>query len=213
MKIHFAQEGLPYVFTVGGVTLVLDLLGWWSIGLVGLVMTLLVAAFFRDPERQVPEGENFVVSPADGRVVAVDKDQTLEAVPGERFWRVGVFMSPLDVHVNRVPVTGRVISVRHTPGRFLAAFSDRAASENERNEVVMRDRFDRSLAFVQIAGWLARRIVCRLKPGQPVEQGARCGLILFGSRVDVYLPEVASLRVGLGDRVRAGSDVIGELPS
>jgi phosphatidylserine decarboxylase len=191
-------------------TFVLDLLGWWWASLGMLVVTLLAANFFRDPDREVPEGENLVVSPADGRVVAIDQGRVAESMPGESFQRVSIFMSPLNVHVNRVPASGEVISVRHTPGRFLAAFSDRASAENERSEVVMRDRAGRPLVFVQIAGWLARRIICRLQPGQSVIQGVRYGLIMFGSRLDVYLPPTAAVRVKLGDRVHAGSDVIGE---
>ncbi len=198
------------IFALGGATLVLNLIGWWWAGLVGLGVTLFVAAFFRDPEREVPEEENLIISPADGRVVAIDENQSPESMPGEKFRRVSIFMSPLNVHVNRVPASGRVVSIRHKPGKFLAAFSDRASAENERNEVLIRDASDRPLAFVQIAGWLARRIVCRLQPGQAVERGSRYGLIMFGSRVDVYVPPSALLRVQIGDRVHAGSDVIAE---
>ena len=211
MRLKLAREGLPLVYGLAAVTLVLNLLGWWWVGLVGLVLTFAVAAFFRDPERDVPEDGNLVVSPADGRIVSIAVDVSPEGFPGERSQRVSIFMSPLNVHVNRVPASGRVLSVRHTPGKFLAAFSDRASAENERNEVALRDSAGRLLVFTQIAGWLARRIVCHLSPGERVVQGSRYGLIMFGSRVDVYLPPTASLRVRLGDRVRAGADVLGEL--
>ncbi|MGH7823224.1 MAG: phosphatidylserine decarboxylase family protein [Candidatus Binatia bacterium] len=210
--MKFAREGLPLVYGLGVATLVFGLLEFWGVGLFFLILTLGVAGFFRDPERNVPHGEDLVVCPADGRIVAIDECAP-ESRPGETFRRISIFMSPLNVHVNRVPATGQVTSVRHTPGRFLAAFSDRAPVENERNEVAMRDGTGRELVFVQIAGLLARRIICHLEPGQRVEQGARYGLIMFGSRVDVYLPATARLRVGLGDRVRAGSDILGELAS
>ncbi len=208
--MKFAREGLPFIAALGIATLAADLLGFWWVGLFLLLLTLAVASFFRDPEREVPEGENHVVSPADGRVVAVEPQAHAEALPGETFQRVAIFMSPANVHVNRVPVAGQVLSVNHTPGQFLAAYDARSSLENERNEVVVRDERGRSLVFVQVAGLLARRIVCYLQPGQRVEQGARFGMIMFGSRVDVYLPLSAKMRVRVGDRVRAGSAILAE---
>ena len=213
MRMKFAREGLPYICALGVATLVVDLLGSWWVGLFLLVLTLAVASFFRDPEREVPEGENHVVSPADGRVVAVDAQAHAETLPGETFQRVAIFMSPANVHVNRVPVAGQVLSIKHTPGRFLAAYDERSSLENERNEVVLRDERGRPLVFVQVAGLLARRIVCYLSPGQRVEQGARFGMIMFGSRVDVYVSPSAKVRVRVGDRVRAGSAILAEYPS
>jgi phosphatidylserine decarboxylase len=171
-----------------------------------------VASFFRDPERVVPRGDH-VVSPADGRVVAVDREARAETVSGETFQRVAIFMSPANVHVNRVPSSGEVVSVKHTAGRFLAAYDERSSMENERNEVVLRDPRGRLTVLVQVAGLLARRIVCHLHPGQRVEQGDRFGLIMFGSRVDVYLSPSARVLVRVGDRVRAGSVVLAEYPA
>jgi phosphatidylserine decarboxylase len=210
--MKFASEGFPFVLTLGGAMLVADLLGFWWVGLALLVLTLGVAAFFRDPEREIPEGDDLVVSPADGRVVAVDAEARAELLPEERFQRVAIFMSPANVHVNRVPISGEVLSVRHTPGRFLAAYDERASQANERNAVALRDRRGRPLVLVQVAGLIARRIVCHLHPGQLVEHGARFGMIMFGSRVDVYLPQSAQVRVRVGDRVRAGSQVLAEYP-
>src|SRR5262245_35060318 len=120
--MKFAPECLPFVLMLGSATLVADLLGFWWVGLCLLLVTLAVAAFFRDPDRDVPVDENHVISPADGRVVAVDCDAHSEAFPGEAFQRVAIFMSPANVHVNRLPVAGEVLSVKHTPGRFLAAY-------------------------------------------------------------------------------------------
>jgi phosphatidylserine decarboxylase len=211
--MKFAREGVPFVLGLGVATLVVGLLGYWWIGLALLVFTLAVASFFRDPERDVPEGRGLVVSPADGRVVAVDAEARAESMPNEIFQRIAIFMSPANVHVNRVPVEGEVCSVKHTPGRFLAAYDERSSRENERNEVALRDAHGRPLVMVQVAGLLARRIICHLQPGQRVEQGARFGLIMFGSRVDVYLPRDAQVRVRVGDRVRAGSGVLAEYPS
>jgi len=211
--MKFAREGIPFVMALGVATLVADLLALWWLGLLLLVLTLAVAAFFRDPEREVPEGDEHVLSPADGRVVAIDEEARAEAVPGETFRRVAIFMSPANVHVNRVPVGGEVLSVKHTAGRFLAAYNERSSLENERNEVVLRDASGRTLVLVQVAGLLARRIVCRLHPGERVERGARFGLIMFGSRVDVYVSRGARICVRVGDRVRAGSAVLAEFPT
>ena len=208
--MKFAREGLFFILGLGIATFAADLLGFWWVGLFLLVLTLAVASFFRDPERELPEGDDIVVSPADGRVVAVDREARAETLPGETLQRVAIFMSPANVHVNRVPVAGQVLSVTHTPGKFLAAYNERSSLENERNEVVVRDERGRSLVFTQVAGLLARRIICYLRPGQRVEQGARFGMIMFGSRVDVYLPPAAKVRVAVGDRVRAGSGVLAE---
>jgi phosphatidylserine decarboxylase len=210
--MKLAREGVAFVMALGVATLVVNLLGYWWIGLALLVVTLAVASFFRDPERVVPRGDH-VVSPADGRVVAVDREAQAETVSGETFQRVAIFMSPANVHVNRVPSSGEVVSVKHTAGRFLAAYDERSSMENERNEVVLRDPRGRLTVLVQVAGLLARRIVCNLHPGQRVEQGDRFGLIMFGSRVDVYLSPSARVLVRVGDRVRAGSVVLAEYPA
>jgi phosphatidylserine decarboxylase len=207
--MKLAREGFAFVMALGVATLGANLLGYWWLGLFLLVSTLAVAAFFRDPERDVPPGDH-VVSPADGRVVAIDGEARAETVSGEMFQRVAIFMSPANVHVNRVPSSGEIVSVKHTPGRFLAAFDERSSLENERNEIVLRDLRGRVMVFVQVAGLLARRIVCRLRPGQHVEQGERFGLIMFGSRVDVYVPTTAHIVVRVGDRVRAGSGILAE---
>lgn len=211
--MKFAREGLPSILLLGVATLVADALDFWWIGLVLLILTLAVAAFFRDPEREVPLAEGCVVSPADGRVIAVDEEAHAETLPGETFRRVAIFMSPADVHINRLPVTGEVLSVKHTPGRFLAAYHQRSSVENERNELLLRDVRGRLLVLVQVAGLLARRIICHVRPGQKVERGARFGLIMFGSRVDLYVPRSAEIRVRVGDRVRAGSAILAEFSS
>jgi len=210
--MKLAQEGVAFVMTLGVATLVANLLGFWWVGAALLVLTLAVASFFRDPERVVPRGDH-VVSPADGRVVAIDREAHPETVPGEIFQRVAIFMSPANVHVNRIPSSGEVVSVKHTSGSFLAAYHERSSMENERNEVVLRDLRGRVTVLVQVAGLLARRIVCHLRPGQRVEQGDRFGLIMFGSRVDIYVPPSAHILVRVGDRVRAGSAVLAEYPA
>ena len=211
--MSFAREGLPFVGVLAGAVLVADALNLWWVGTFLLLATLAVASFFRDPERDVPEGDNLVVSPADGKVVAVDAEASSQSLPGEKLQRLSIFMSPANDHVNRIPRSGTVVSVKHTPGKFVAAYRENASVENERNEVAIRDEKGRPIIFVQIAGLLARRIICRLTPGQAVRQGERFGLIMFGSRVDVYMPKSAILRVHIGEHVRAGADILAEFPS
>jgi phosphatidylserine decarboxylase len=168
-------------------------------------------SFFRDPERVPPAGERFVVSPADGRVIAVVPEERVPFLTGP-VTRVSIFMSPLNAHVNRSPVTGRIGLVEHTPGKFRAAFADKASLDNERNAIVVESGARRFL-MVQIAGALARRIVCHVTPGREVGRGERVGLIMFGSRVDLYLPPDVRPLVAEGDRVYAGSSAVAEVPA
>ena len=208
-----AREGWPVIGAAAGVLGIVGLVG----ALAGHPAALAPLApgigfclyFFRDPERVIPTGEHLVVSPADGRVVALVEERE------ERFLqapttRVSIFMSPLDVHVNRSPVGGAVEQVRHTAGKFRAAFEDKASLDNERNAVVLQSGGRRYLV-VQIAGALARRIVCHVRPGDGVRRGERFGMIMFGSRVDLYLPAGVRPRVRKGDRVHAGASVLAEV--
>jgi phosphatidylserine decarboxylase len=165
--------------------------------------------FFRDPERLPPEDERLVVAPADGRVVAVVPEREERWLRGPAT-RVSIFMSPLDVHVNRSPVSGTVREVQHFAGRFRAAFSDKSSLDNERNAVVLESGGRRFL-LVQIAGALARRIVCHVTPGDRLERGQRFGMIMFGSRVDVFMPSGVEPAVAKGARVRAGLSVLGRV--
>lgn len=207
-----AREGYTYVaLAIAFAVLALASAPWW-IAVPLVVFAGLVVNFFRDPERAVPPGEGLITSPADGKVVAV-----LDGVREERFLRatctrVSIFMSPLDVHVNRAPVDGTVLEVAHSPGRFHAAFLDKASEDNERNAVLVEDARGEKILFVQIAGQLARRIVCAVAPGDRVRRGERYGMIMFGSRLDLYLPEVVNVGVRIGDRVIAGETVIGAYP-
>jgi phosphatidylserine decarboxylase len=166
--------------------------------------------FFRDPERVPPPGEGLLVSPADGRVLEVvaEREELFLQAPA---LRMSIFMSPLDVHVNRSPVGGGVALVRHTAGKFRAAFKDKASLDNERNAVVLESG-GRRYVVVQIAGAVARRIICWRRPGDRVARGERFGMIMFGSRVDLFLPPEVHPRVASGDRVRAGHTVIAEAP-
>jgi phosphatidylserine decarboxylase len=166
------------------------------------------AYFFRDPDRQVPQGQGLVVSPADGRVMIAGPAEEDSAPPG-RWTQVAIFLSPLDVHINRAPVEGRVTRIEYRPGRFLPAY-DARASENERNEIWV-DADGTTVVFRQVVGILARRIVCRIEEGQRVGLGERIGLMKFGSRMDVFLPLEVDLQVEVGQTVVAGETILASL--
>jgi phosphatidylserine decarboxylase len=185
------------------------LLGWTAIGAALLAATAFVACFFRNPRREVPGGERSAVAPADGRVIEVGE---VERADGSKAPRVGIFLSIFDVHVNRSPVSGRVVSVERAGRRFRAAFDRRAEVENARCTLRLETAAGERVEVVQIAGLVARRIVCHPVPGEWVRRGARYGLIRFGSRTDVVLPPGSELRVRRGERVRGGESVIATLP-
>jgi phosphatidylserine decarboxylase len=166
------------------------------------------AYFFRDPERRIPQDPDLVVSPADGKVMIAGPTDHRWAPPGE--WKqVTIFLSPVDVHINRTPVEGRVTRIEYRPGRFLPAY-DQSSNDNELNELWL-DTNGRTIVVRQVVGILARRIVCRVVEGQQLARGERIGLMKFGSRMDVFLPPDTELLVGVGDRVIAGETVLGTL--
>lgn len=208
MKID--RAGLPFIAAALIPVLVVLPLGrtLWAIPFV--VLAAFFAYFFRDPERLVPDTPNLVVSPADGRVLIAGPADTRAAPPGE--WiQVSIFLSPMDVHINRAPVSGRVTRVEYHPGSFLPAYRPHA-SLNERTEISI-DHAGQTVVVRQIVGVLARRVVCRLTEGQTVRTGERLGLMKFGSRMDVFLPPAAELRARVGDRVRGGESVLAVLQS
>ncbi len=185
---------------------------WWWQGRLWAVPLLLLAAFFvfffRDPERTVPSDPNLVVAPADARVMLIG-DPGPGAPPGD-WQRVVMFLSPIDVHVNRAPVEGRVTKVEYHPGKFLPAYRDEAGTLNEWTEVWI-DRAGTPVVLRQIVGILARRIVCRVKPGDVVSRGERFGIMKFGSRIDLFLPPSARVRVKVGDHVVGGETPLATL--
>ena len=208
VPIH--REGYPFIAAFGVATL---LLGYFSSVLfwIGLILTAWCAYFFRDPERVTPVDDRLVVSPADGVVSAVGPavpPRELGLGTGE-MTRVSVFMNVFSCHVNRAPVRGRVSRIEHRPGKFLNAELDKASAENERNGLVIESP-NGTIAAVQIAGLVARRIVCWAETGGALAIGERFGLIRFGSRVDVYLPAEAAPRVAVGQTAVAGETVIAE---
>jgi phosphatidylserine decarboxylase len=180
---------------------------WLSLTAVPVLLAVFFLWFFRDPQREIPAGDGLIVSPGDGKV---EEAEWIETTAGSRF-RVSIFLSVFDVHVNRVPISGKVTLMEYREGQFLNAMSPESAILNEQTLVVIEDG-DRSVSFKQIAGLLARRIVCDLKTGDVVQRGQRMGMIKFGSRVDVLMPADVELRVKPGDRVKGGSSILGVLP-
>jgi phosphatidylserine decarboxylase len=208
-----APEGIPFLLGAAALAAVLSLLWPRTIpaALFGALLTVFVGWFFRNPDRTPPSLPGAVISPADGKIMYAGDNPPGRYLdePGKR---VSVFMSVFDVHVNRAPVSGKVVSVRYHPGKFLAANVEKASLANEQNGVLLETPDGQRVAYVQIAGLIARRIVCDLAEGDTVRQGQRVGIIRFGSRVDILLPAFASLSVRAGDRVRAGESVVGVLP-
>lgn len=169
-----------------------------------------LAYFFRDPDRTIPAGDTLVVSPADGRVMIAGPSDGRWAPPGE--WKqITIFLSPMDVHINRTPVSGRVTRIDYRAGKFLPAY-DEGSNDNELNEIWI-DHGGRTVVVRQVVGMLARRIVCRVREGETLARGQRIGLMKFGSRMDVFLPTDAELRIGVGERVVAGETVLATLGS
>ncbi|MFN3955118.1 MAG: phosphatidylserine decarboxylase [Pararhodobacter sp.] len=208
------REGYSFIGIFAAVTLVLFLI-WQPLGWIGVGLTVWCYYFFRDPERVTPQREGLMVSPADGVISLIEP-----AVPpselgmGEApLTRVSVFMNVFNCHVNRLPISGTIAAVSYRPGKFLNASLDKASDDNERNSLAIEMADGRKIAVVQIAGLVARRIVCDAKPGQTLETGERFGMIRFGSRLDVYLPPEVQPLVALGQTMVAGETVIADLAS
>ena len=205
-------EGKRFVAAFAVVALILFVI-WEPLGWIGVGLTIWCYYFFRDPERVVPDAPGLVVSPADGVVSLIER-----AVPPPELglsdtplMRVSVFMSVFNCHINRAPVAGRVTRVAYKPGKFLNASLDKASEDNERNSLILEMEDGRTLGVTQIAGLVARRILCFTEEGAPLRRGERFGLIRFGSRLDVYLPEGVEPEVALGQTMIAGESVIARL--
>lgn len=206
--MKLAPEGYPFIIFFSALTIISFFIasGIW-IALLPFILTLFMVYFFRDPERIAPEGDNIFVSPADGKVILI-KDVREDQYIKDYAIEVSIFMSPLNVHVNRAPCDGVVESVVHTSGKFLSAFKHEASLHNENIAMLLNTKHGRILVR-QVAGFVARRAVCRVKPGDILKKGQRYGIIKFSSRLDVYLPKDADIKVKLGDKVKAGETIIG----
>ena len=204
-----AREGWPFLAgAVAAAVVVTWLGGWWSVPF--WLAALFVLQFFRDPPREVPEGAGLVLSLADGRVVQVGKAR--DDYLGRDSVKISVFMNVFNVHSNRAPVDGTVENVWYFPGRFFNADLDKASDENERNAISQRTAEGAEVTTVQVAGLIARRILCYAEPGETLSAGTIYGLIRFGSRVDLDLPAGTTLSVRLGEMVKGGETVLGPLP-
>lgn len=210
-QIPVAREGYPFIAFGAFATLTLAVLEYEFLAVVALLATGFVLYFFRDPERISPEAEDAVVSPADGKVILVEK-MFDDRFVNEHVYKVSIFMSIFDVHVNRLPFSGKVEKIQYKAGSFYAANTDQGGLSNEHCAVILSTSGNLQYGVVQIAGLVARRIVCWLEKGDTVERGRRFGLIRFGSRVDIYLPQHMQIEVKSGQRVRAGETIIGYLP-
>ena len=206
-----AKSGLPIIFASAFATLIVAILGYTVLALAGLVWTFAVIGFFRDPDRAIPMGDELIVSPADGKVIVVSPGSRNPFTNGEA-QKISIFMSVFNVHVNRIPISGRVSKVSYHPGKFIPADREDASMKNEHNAVFLETENGIKICVVQIAGLIARRIICYTRPGDRLQKGQRFGLICFGSRLDVYLPAEAQLDVKIGDRVSAGTSILGRFP-
>ena len=205
--MKLASEGYPYIIIFAATTIVALLLGGKWMVIVPFVITVFMVYFFRDPERKTPEGEGIFVSPADGKIILI-KDIFEKDYLETDTKQISIFMSPLNVHVNRAPCDGIVKTVKHTAGGFKAAYRDEASLTNE-NIVMVIEGKQGSILVRQVAGFIARRAVCRAKVGDSLNRGQRYGIIKFSSRLDVYLPKETAIKVKSGDRVKAGETIIG----
>ena len=206
-RVPIAKQGLPYITVLSVLLVIFVLLGWTFIAVLALIATLLVINFFRDPERATPQVPHAVVAPADGQIIFAGKAYEDRLLNKETL-KISIFMSIFNVHVNRIPCTGEVETIHYKKGTFLAANLDKASQNNEHNAIVLRISGGKKIAFIQIAGLVARRIDCWLQPGDRVRRGERFGMIRFGSRLDLFVPSDSRLAVKKGQRVKAGETII-----
>lgn len=213
-----AKDGYKIIFYTAVLVMILLILSlqydspWlWILTVLSGIIFVFHFFFFRDPQRDIPNGEGLILSPADGQVIKIDTIEEPVYIKGPAL-RVAIFMSVFNAHINRNPVSGTVEHVTHKSGQFLAAFADEAPDANERTEIGVQTKFGK-VFFMQIAGLIARRIVCRLSEGRQVNAGLRFGMIKYSSRVDLFLPPDTKLNIALKDKVYAGKTIIGEFTS
>jgi phosphatidylserine decarboxylase len=203
-----AQPGLKFIFIAILITGMLFYFGWTFFAWIFSALTVFVCCFFRDPNRDIPQDKQSLISPADGRVIIVEDLEQCDYLPAPCI-KVSIFMNIFNVHVNRIPFDGEVQKVLYHPGKFMNASFDKASVHNERNALIIKTAANESFAVVQVAGLIARRIVNCVKEKERVKKGDRYGMIQFGSRLDLYLPMDFKVAVSLGERTKAGSTIIG----
>jgi phosphatidylserine decarboxylase len=203
-----AKEGFLFLIPSALLTLFLVLMGWKILTLLGILLTLFIAFFFRNPKRKIPSLQNIILSPADGRIIHLgecEEDRFLK----ERALKVSIFMSVLDVHINRAPVSGKVLEKSYYPGQFLVANAEKSSLLNEQNAFILETEDRLKILLIQIAGFVARRIVCYAKAGDTLRMGEIFGMIRFGSRIDLYLPKEVKPNIRVGQHVKGGESIIG----
>ena len=203
-----AKEGLPFLIPVVLLTVALGIVGWKVWMSLGILFSLFIAYFFRNPRREIPNLQNIIISPADGRIIHVGECEEGRFLK-EKVLRVSIFMSLFDVHLNRAPISGKVLERNYLPGRFFVASVEKSSLLNEQNAVILETEDRMKIVLIQIAGFVARRIVCYAKAGDTLRKGEIFGLIRFGSRVDLYLPSAVKPIVRVGQHVKGGESIIG----
>jgi len=203
-----AKEGFLFLIPSALLTIFLAAIGWKILTLLGILFTLFIAFFFRNPKRKIPSLQNIILSPADGRIIHLgecDEDRFLK----ERVLKVSIFMSVLDVHINRAPVSGKVLEKSYYPGQFFVANAEKSSLLNEQNAFILETEDRLKILLIQIAGFVARRIVCYAKAGDTLRMGEIFGMIRFGSRIDLYLPKEVKPNIRVGQHVKGGESIIG----
>jgi len=209
--LHVAWEGIPYIAICLSVTVILFILNWLLFGIVMAVLSAFIIFFFRDPDRPQIYDEAAILTPADGKVLAIeDLEHGDDRYPnGSK--KISIFMSLFNAHINRIPIDGTITDLSYHPGKFFSANMDKASVHNEHNILTLDTQNKARIVFVQIAGFIARRIACWVKKGDVVKAGQRFGLIRFGSRLEIYLPPTCTILVTKGQKVKAGQSVLGYL--
>ena len=203
-----AKEGLPFLIPFALITVFFLVMGWNLLTFFGIFITLFIAFFFRNPKRRIPSLENIILSPADGKIIHVgecEEDRFLK----KKALKVSIFMSMFDVHLNRAPVSGKVLQRSYHPGRFLVAYAEKSSLLNEQNAMILETEDRLKILLIQIAGFVARRIVCYAKADDTLRRGEIFGMVRFGSRVDLFLPLEVKPIVRIGQHVKGGESIIG----
>lgn len=209
-QFPIVKEGFIFIAIGGAMTLAAASFGGWQAAVVPGLLALFCIWFFRDPRRAVPQGENLLVSPADGKVVDISRTEEQRFLKKPAV-KISIFLNVFNVHVNRVPVAGKVVGIFYNAGRFFAANVPKASLENEQNAIVLETATGKRVVCIQIAGLIARRIICWIKEGSALSRGERFGLIRFGSRVDLFLPIETEILISEGDHVKGGETILGVL--
>ena len=207
--IPIAREGVPFVLGAAVPAALAGLLGWRTTAMTFGALTCFTGWFFRNPARTIPRGDDLILASGDGKVIAVHEEYEPRYLKDQCI-RVSIFLNIFDVHINRMPCAGRVVDIAYQPGQFINASDPDATVHNEQNAVLIETPTQKRVLCVQVAGLLARRIVCWVQPGEPAVLGERFGLIRFGSRMDTYFPANCRIRVKAGDRVKGGESILAE---